>query len=181
MIVRAARPGDAAAIAAIYAPHVERGTVSFEATAPDAATIAARMTAAAPLYPWLVAEDGKTLGYAYAAAFGTREAYRWAVETTVYVGDEAQRRGVGRRLYGALLATLAAQGFAQAVGRIALPNPSSVALHERLGFREAGVLGGVGWKAGRWIDVAYWQCALGEGGGDPAEPRPFGAVGVRDG
>ena len=177
--LRSAHPGDAAAIAAIYAPYVESGIVSFETEAPDAAAMAARMAAAGPLHPWLVAEEaGTMLGYAHATSFGSRDAYRWATETTIYVADDGQRRGVGRRLYGALLATLAAQGFTQAIGRIALPNPASIALHETLGFREAGMLSEIGWK-GRWIDVAYYQCALGEGEDEPAEPRPFRATGVQ--
>ena len=175
--VRAARPGDADAIVAIYAPYVREGTVSFETEVPDAAAIAERMTAAAPLFPWLLAEEGgEALGYAYASQFSPRGAYRWAAETTVYIAGDAHGRGVGRRLYGALLATLGAQGFTQAIGRIALPNPPSVALHRRLGFHEAGVLREIGWKAGRWVDVGYWQCALGEGDRVPQEPQPFAAV-----
>ena len=172
--VRAARPGDAAAVAAIYAPHVQGGGTTFETEAPDAATMAGRMAEAAPLHPWLVAEEaGELLGYAHASQFSPRAAYRWAAETTIYVADAGQRRGVGRRLYGALLARLGAQGFTQAIGRIALPNPPSVTLHRRLGFHEAGVLREIGWKAGRWIDVGYWQCSLGEASDQPDEPRPF--------
>lgn len=186
MILRAAREGDAAAIAAIYRPHVEGSTVSFELAAPDAAAIAARMAAAAPLYPWLVAveddgdasESGAVLGYAYAGLFRTREAYRWATETSVYVAADALRRGVGRRLYRALLATLAAQGFTEALGVIALPNDPSVALHEAVGFARAGLFPAAGWKLGCWVDVGYWQRSLGNGAA-PAELRPFAEVGVR--
>ena len=87
--------------------------------------------------------------------------------------------GVGRRLYAALLATLTAQGFTRAVGRIALPNAPSLALHAALGFTQIGVLREVGWKAGRWVDVALWQCALGEPGKPPAEPRPFADIGMQ--
>ena len=93
--VRAATPEDAAAIAAIYAPHVLAGTVSFETEAPDARTMRTRMASAQGLYPWIVAtngaETGGVLGYAYAMRFSEREAYRWAVETTIYIADVAQR------------------------------------------------------------------------------------------
>ncbi len=174
MTVRPATAGDAAAIAALYAPYVTAGTISFETVPPDAATIADRMAAHAGLHPWLVAEDdgGTLLAYAYASPFSPRQAYRWTVETTIYVAPAGQRRGVGRRLYGALLATLGARGFAQAIGRISLPNQPSIRLHEALGFRETGVLREVGRKEGRWIDVAYWQRALGEPNrAEPAEPR----------
>lgn len=172
MRVRPARPDDAAAIAAIYAPHVTDGVISFELVAPDAAETARRMTAS-PRHPWLVAcEDGSVLAYAYAAPFATREAYRWAVETTIYVADEAQGRGVGRSLYSALLATLKAQGFTQALARIALPNPASTALHQALGFRAVGVEQAVGWKVGRWIDVALWQRPLATPADPPDPPAP---------
>ena len=175
--LRSAGPGDAAAITGVYAPHVEHGTVSFETLAPSPATIAERIAAGGGLYPWLVAEEDATLlGYAYASQFSARDAYRWTVETTIYLDAAAQRRGVGRRLYAALLATLSAQGFTQAVGRIALPNPASAALHTALGFRETGVLEWVGWKAGRWVDVGYWQRALAEGSDGPAPPRAFSVI-----
>lgn len=183
--IRAARPDDAAAIAAIYAPHVLAGVVSFETQAPDADTMRARMEGADGLYPWIVAtlsdEEGREegiIGYAYAARFREREAYRWVVETTIYVADVSQRSGIGRLLYEALVDTLRAQGFAQAIGRIALPNEPSIALHEAVGFRRAGVFREIGWKNGRWVDVGLWQCELAEPGNPPAEPRRFADVGV---
>lgn len=169
--LRPAAPDDAAAIAAIYAPHVTDGTASFETSPPDAATMAGRMAAGGGLYPWIVATeaaDGPVLGYAYAAAYHTRAAYAHTVETTVYLAGAAQRRGVGRRLYGALIDTLRAQGFVSAIGVIALPNPGSVALHEAIGFRHVGTLRAVGCKHRAWIDVGYWQCAL----ADPSLPAP---------
>jgi L-amino acid N-acyltransferase YncA len=100
------------------------------------------------------------------------------VETTVYVADVAQRQGAGRLVYEALVDTLRAQGFTQAIGAIALPNEGSIALHEAVGFRRAGVYREVGYKHGLWIDVGYWQCALGEPATPPVEPRRFVEVGV---
>lgn len=183
--IRPAQAGDAAAIAAIYAPHVLIGAASFEEEAPDAATIGARMEASQGLYPWMVAtqgeEQGGVLAYAYASAFHPRAAYRWTVETTIYVADAAQRRGAGRLLYGALVETLRTQGFTQAVARIALPNDGSIALHEAVGFRRSGVQREVGYKHGRWIDVGLWQCELAEPATPPREPLPFATVGVRRG
>ena len=176
--VRPARPDDAPAIAAIYAPHVTQGVASFETEAPDAAEIARRMTASDGLYPWLVADDGAVLGYAYASAYAEREAYRWAVETTIYVADAAHGRGIGHRLYAALLDTLRAQGFTQAIAKIALPNDASVALHEAFGFRHTGFVAASGWKQGRWVDVGLWQRALAEPAVPPAEPRRFAELGL---
>lgn len=172
--VRLAQPDDAGAIAAVYAPYVTDGVVSFEAEPPGAAEMARRMEAGDDLYPWLAAElDGGVAGYAYASPFRTRAAYLWAVETTVYVAPDLHGRGVGRALYGELLERLEGQGFTQAVGVIALPNAASVALHERFGFRCIGVNERVGHKQGRWIDVGVWQRALAEPADPPVLPSPF--------
>lgn len=179
--IRAANHADAAAIAAIYAPFVSAGTVSFESVAPDARAMRARMDAGKGMYPWLVATDGDAggvLGYAYAARFRDRPAYAWAVETSIYLAGDAQKRGVGRLLYEALLDTLRAQGFTQAIGVIALPNDASIRLHEQVGFRRAGVYREIGYKMGRWIDVGMWQCELDECRVPPPEPRPFAEVGI---
>ncbi len=178
--VRAAAPADADAIAAIYAPHVLIGIASFETEAPDARAIAGRMAASDGLYPWLVAtsETGEVMAYAYATRFRERLAYRFVVETTVYVAEAAQRQGAGRLVYRALIETLRAQGFTRAIGAIALPNAGSVALHEAVGFRAAGLYDAVGYKHGRWIDVGYWQCDLHEPATPPVEPRRFAEVGV---
>lgn len=178
--LRPARPEDADAIAAIYAPHVLGGTASFETEAPDAGAIRARMAGADGAYPWLVATagDGEVLAYAYAAAYGSRPAYGWAVETTIYVAGAAQRQGAGRLLYRALIDTLRAQRFTTAVARIALPNDASIRLHERTGFREIGVLRHIGWKHGRWIDVGLWQCDLADLAGPPLAPRLFAEIGL---
>ncbi|HLL32027.1 MAG TPA: GNAT family N-acetyltransferase, partial [Allosphingosinicella sp.] len=126
------------------------------------------------LYPWLAgeAEDGTLLGYAYAARFRDRPAYRFTVETSVYLRAGAAGRGLGRRLYEPLLAALEAQGFTQAIAAITLPNEASVRLHERLGFVSAGIYRQVGWKLGAWHDVGLWQRALAAPGTPPAEPRP---------
>ncbi|WP_375390995.1 GNAT family N-acetyltransferase [uncultured Sphingomonas sp.] len=180
--LRPARPEDAGAIAAIYAPHVLVGVASFETEAPDARAMRTRMAGPDGLYPWLVAtsgeDDGGVLAYAYASPWSNRPAYGWAVETTVYVADPAQRQGAGRLLYEALVDTLRAQGFTQAIARIALPNDASIALHEGVGFRRAGVLREIGWKHGRWIDVGQWQCALAEPATAPVPPRRFAEVGL---
>ncbi|HEX8224614.1 MAG TPA: GNAT family N-acetyltransferase [Allosphingosinicella sp.] len=174
MRLRAAAPDDAAAIAEIYAPFVTASPVSFETEPPDAAAMRARIEAGGELYPWIAAEaeDGALLGYAYAARFRERPAYRFTVETTVYLRREASGRGLGARLYKPLLASLEAQGFTQAIAAITLPNVASVALHERLGFEPAGTYRRVGWKLGAWHDVGLWQKPLAPAGSPPAEPRP---------
>jgi len=111
--------------------------------------------------PWLVAENGQGIvGYAYAAPWKARDAYRFAVESTIYLAPEATGRGIGRRLYDALLPRLRAGGLRTAIGGIALPNAASVALHEAMGFTKSAHFREVGFKFGRWIDVGYWQRML---------------------
>ena len=121
--------------------------------------MAGRIEALGDLYPWLVAcdEDGAVRGYAYGCAFRTRPAYRFSVETTVYVADGAHRRGIGALLYRGLLALLEAQGFTQAIGAITIPNEASISLHKSLGFARAGTYEKVGFKLGDWRSVGLWQ------------------------
>ena len=171
--IRLASEGDSAAIAALYAPYVEATRISFEQEPPDAAEIARRI-AANPIHPWLVAEeDGRILGYTSTSPMRARHAYRWAVETGIYLDAAAQGRGLGRKLYEAHLDLLQRQGFVTVIVGIALPNEASVALHEKLGFVLSGVERGVGFKLGEWVDVGRWQKELGPGLPTPTEPRPY--------
>ena len=182
ILIRAARPDDAAQIAAIYAAHVLASAVSFETEPPSTRTIRTRMEGDDGLYPWLVATSDDTealLGFASASRFRERAAYRFCVETSVYVAGGAERRGVGRLLYDALLDTLRAQDFTQAIAAITLPNDASIGLHESVGFRRTGVYREVGWKQGRWHDVGLWQASLAEPNGPPEEPKRFTDIGVR--
>jgi phosphinothricin acetyltransferase len=171
LLIRAATTADAAAIAAIYRPYVEESRVSFEEAAPDAAEMASRM--ASPLHPWLVAEEeGKLLGYASSSPYHRRPAYRWTVETSIYLDREAHGRGIGRQLLSAMIERLIGQGYVTAIAAIALPNPVSIALHERLGFVPAGTYRGVGFKRDEWTDVSLWQRDLAPRRAVPLEPSP---------
>jgi phosphinothricin acetyltransferase len=170
MVVRSADPArDAAACAAIYAPYVTDGVASFEAEPPSASEMAQRIDAITRTHPWLVYEaGGAILGYAYGSQHRTRAAYRWAADVTVYV-DAGHRRA----LYEELIERLRRQGFRTLHGGITLPNDASVGLHEALGFRLIGVYRNVGWKAGRWWHVGWWQLDLGDPGKNPPpEPEP---------
>jgi phosphinothricin acetyltransferase len=180
VLIRLAAADDAAAIAAIYRPYVEESRISFEEKAPDAAEIARRMAGDQPgLYPWFVAaEDGRVLGFASSSAFRTRPAYRWTVETGVYLDPVAKGSGVGRALLTTLTGVLGRQGFVAAIGAIALPNDASVTLHEKLGFYHTGSYRQVGFKKGEWIDVGLWQKELAPRVPEPAEPLPFASVGA---
>ncbi len=170
--VRDATAADATACATVYAPYVSGTAASFEAVPPSPDEMARRIAAAQVEHAWLVAErDGTVVGYAYATAWKTRPAYRWTCETSVYVDADARGGGVGRALYTELLDRLADRGFRALVAGMTLPNPASAALHAALGFRRSGVLERVGWKAGRWHDVALLQRDLGPGD-EPDEDGP---------
>ncbi len=180
MTIRPADPRrDAARCAAIYAPSVESTPISFELEAPDAAEFARRIERYAATHQFLVAElDGEVVGYAYACRWEERPAYRWSVETSVYVDDGHHGKGIGRALYAELFDRLRAQGFRVAVAGVTLPNPASIALHESMGFEPIGALRDIGWKAGAWRDVGYWQLYLRRPGeGTPEEPLPPGPTG----
>jgi phosphinothricin acetyltransferase len=167
--IRAADPErDSAACATIYAPHVTAQATSFEEVAPNAEEFAARIARISVAHPWLVAESGgEVIGYAYACQHRQRPAYRWAVDVSAYVADGQRRKGVGRGLYEVLFERLRQQRFRMACAGITLPNEASVVLHESLGFVAVGVFHNVGWKAGAWRDVGWWELDLGPAGDDP--------------
>ena len=125
--------------------------------------MARRIAEVTPRLPWIVVEEGGAVtGYAYATPWKARSAYRFTVETTVYLAQDAVGRGLGTALYETLLATLRREHreLRSALACIALPHPASVALHEKLGFVKIGHFAQVGFKFGRWIDVGYWRLAL---------------------
>lgn len=178
MNIRPVLEQDAAAIAAIYRPIVRDTWISFEVDPPSAAEMRTRIEASAGDYPWLVGDlDGRVAGYAYASRHRVRPAYQWSVDVSVYVRSEVQRQRIGSALYRALFGILGRQGFRNAYAGIALPNPVSVAFHEKLGFRPIGVYRGVGYKLGRWWDVGWWGRELSAPAGqEPAPPERFDAV-----
>ena len=113
--------------------------------------------------PWLVALDAdQCLGYAYATRWKERFAYRFSVESTVYLAPAASGRGLGSALYRALFDELKALGVHAVVGGITLPNPASVALHEKMGMRKVAHFAEIGFKFGEWVDVGYWQICFEE-------------------
>jgi phosphinothricin acetyltransferase len=152
---------DAAACAAIYAPHITTGVASLEERAPEPREMANRIRIISRDYPWLVAEiDGQVVGYAYASRHRDRAAYRWAADVTVYISGDHHRRGVGRALYGALFGLLQRQGVYEVCAGVTLPNDASVGLHEAIGFVLVGVYRDVAFKFGQWRSVGWWQMSL---------------------
>jgi len=150
---------DAEGIAAIYNPYILTSIITFEEEPVSTGEIQRRIDSVQSLgYPWLVAEvDGRLAGYAYASRWRERPAYRYTAESTIYLSQESGGHGYGSKLYNALLDELRAGGFHAVIGVITLPNPASIALHEKLGFSKVAHFSQVGYKFERWLDVGYWQ------------------------
>ena len=157
--VRPATADDAEAVSRIYGHYVQNTTISFEEQPVSTAEMAERISdVLSSALPWVVAEwAGRVVGYACAGKWKGRYAYRYSVETSVYLDPQFTGRGIGTQLYRELLAMLRSRSIHIAIGGIALPNAASVALHERLGFCKVAHFKEVGYKFGQWIDVGYWQ------------------------
>jgi L-amino acid N-acyltransferase YncA len=167
-MIRDAVAADAERCAAIYAPYVRETAISFESEPPAAEEMARRIAEAQRAHAWLVLEtDGEVIGYAYGGPFMARAAYQWATTVSVYLEQGRRRTGGGRALYEALFDRLAARGHRSALAGIALPNDASIGLHQALGFEPVGTYRRVGWKLGRWHDVAWYQRDLIEDAGPP--------------
>lgn len=151
---------DLEAVTAIYNHYIAHSIATFEEVAIDADEMRRRVAAVTERgLPWLVAErDGAVVGYAYATPWKQRVAYRYSVESTIYLASDHLGQGTGSRLYGELLGQLRARDDIHVIiGGISLPNEASVRLHERMGMHKVAHFEAVGFKFGTWIDVGYWQ------------------------
>ena len=172
--IRAARADDLPAITAIYAHHVRHGAASFELEPPDVTEMRRRYDAIHALrWPFLTADcGGEVVGYAYAALYRARPAYRFTAEDSVYVRDDRHGQGIGAALMTALIEACAAAGIRQLIAVIGdSANRGSVRLHEKFGFVHIGVLPAVGWKFGCWVDSVLMQRSIGEGAATGAVDR----------
>ena len=167
--LRPATPDDAQALLGIYGPYVVTNAVSFESSPPAPKDMRARLTAAGDTHPWIDMDIAKSMGL---------NAYRFSVETACYVAGELEGQGIRRTLYGALLSTLTAMNYTQAISQLTMPQDKAILLHEALGFRRAGVYREVCFKNGQWIDVGVWQRELSQPGTPPDEPLGFAATGI---
>ena len=167
IMIRPTEEDDLPAIAAIYDEAVRTGSASYELDPPSVAEMTRRFRdLVSKGYPYLSAlRDGELVGYAYAGPYRPRPAYRFSVEDSIYIEPGAQRAGVGRALLSDLIARCEAKNFRQMIAVIGggTEHPASVSLHERLGFRQIGVIEGSGYKHGRWLDTVLMQRPLGPG------------------
>lgn len=159
--IRPATDADVAGIAAIYDEQVRTGISTFDLEAPPASYWSHRLESTEPGDHFLVAADGAAVvGFAYAGSYRPRPGYRLTRETSVYLAEQARGQGLGRGLYDDLLPRVRADGMHVALALVALPNPASIALHERCGFEHLGTMREVGRKFGRWLDTAWFQLTL---------------------
>jgi phosphinothricin acetyltransferase len=159
-VIRPAEPGDLDTVAAIFSHYVTTSVVTFEVTPPTAGHWSGiRDNLAGRGLPFLVCEcSGQVVGYAYAAPWRTKPAYRHTVESTVYLAPGYVGRGLGRQLLRTLQEHCALAGVEQMIAVIAdSGNPASAALHRACSFTEAGRLRNVGRKHGRLIDTLLMQ------------------------
>jgi phosphinothricin acetyltransferase len=162
-VIRNAVAKDVASIAEIYNHYISDTVVTFETEMIRSEDILSRITKVqSDGLPWLIAEDGsgKLIGYAYATKWRERFAYRFSVEVTVYLAPTFIGNGVGSQLYDALFSELISRSIHSVIGGITLPNPASVALHEKFGLEKVAHFKEVGFKFEQWQDVGYWQGVL---------------------
>jgi phosphinothricin acetyltransferase len=149
---------DAAQICKIYNYYIQNTIVSFEESPVTTEDMISRIDEIIPSLPWLVFEDqNRILGYAYASKWKGRCAYRYSVESTVYLSPAATGKGIGSTLYEALISQLKEQGFHSIIGGISLPNDASIKMHEKFGFKKVAHFSQVGFKFIKWVDVGYWE------------------------
>jgi L-amino acid N-acyltransferase YncA len=161
MIVRKVTSADAKAITAIYNYYIENTIITFEEEPVSTEAMTLRIETISAKYPYLVIEhEGEVIGYAYVTEWKTRSAYRYSAEDTIYLDHRAIGKGAGRILFSALLDEVKNTNLHSIVGGISLPNSSSIALHEKSGFKKIGQFEEIGLKFGNWIDVAYWELKI---------------------
>ena len=173
MSIRLARPEDSPALLSIYSQYI-RTPITFEYDLPTQEEFAQRISSTLEHYPYLVWEEkGTLLGYAYAHPEREREAYQFNSELSIYLDRAAAGKGIGRRLYSALMDLLVLQGVKTAYGVVTDPNPASEGLHQSLGFRRVGLHRNTGFKDGKWYDVIWFEKDLAPYIPDPTPVIPF--------
>lgn len=152
---------DAEEICEIYNHYVKNSVITFEENEVSTVDMESRIARVTAKLPWIVfLEDEKILGYAYASEWKLRCAYKFSVETTVYLRSDARGKGIGTKLYQELINRLIKLDLHVAIGGIALPNDASIALHKKMGFEKVAQFKEVGYKFNKWVDVGYWELIL---------------------
>ncbi len=162
-MIRPVTLDDAGAITAIYNHYIRSTVITFEEVELTTAEMRARIEGIAFTkgFPYLVLEENDSIvGYAYAGTFRERFAYRFTVESSVYLHPDHFGKGHGKTLYAALLTNLREGDYHRVIGGVTLPNEASVRLHEFFGFRKVAHFSEVGFKFEQWLDVGFWELEL---------------------
>ena len=160
-MIRNVKTGDAPDIALIYNYYIENSTITFETSSVSIEDMAGRIADISEKYPYYVyVESGKVVGYCYVSSWKKKAAYSKTVESTVYIDKDFLGKGIGRELMNKLIIKLKEKSFHAVIACITIPNPTSVKLHEKLGFRKVSEFREVGFKFGKWLDVGDWELLL---------------------
>ena len=160
-MIRSCTISDAQEITDIYNYYVENTAITFDEYPLPTEEIALRIENTMRCYPWFVYENkDKVLGFAYASRFREKSAYRYTVESTIYVKHGEENQGIGTLLYQRLISESKQKSIHCMVGVISLPNPASIRLHEKMGFKKVAHMKQIGRKFNQWIDVGYWELVL---------------------
>lgn len=160
-MIRDCRISDAERIAEIYNYYITETIITFEVQPVTPDEMCKRFEETTRAYPWIVCErQNRVIGYALVSQWKSRCAYRFSVESAIYVDKDHRGRGIGTELYADLIERLKRMPIHSVIAGISLPNDASIALHEKLGFEKIGHFHEVGRKFDRWIDVGYWELIL---------------------
>jgi phosphinothricin acetyltransferase len=160
-MIRNVKPEDAHDIALIYNHYIENSTITFETAPVSGEEMSGRIADISEKYPYFVYEEsGKVVGYCYVSSWKKKAAYQKTVESTIYIDEAFQGKGLGRALMNKLIDELREKSFHAIIACITIPNPTSVKLHEELGFEQVSKFGEVGFKFGKWLDVGDWELLL---------------------
>jgi len=163
IVIRCIKKQDLEKITEIYNHYIADTVITFEEEQVTLDDMSARIKKiAADSLPWFVAEDdsGSVIGYAYASKWRERYSYRYSVEVTAYLAPDAKQQGKGSQLYERLFSELKRLSIHSVIAGITLPNPASIALHEKFSMNKVAHFNEVGFKFNQWQDVGYWQGTL---------------------
>ncbi len=172
--LRLANKDDAKDLVDIYSQYIDT-QITFEYDLPSVEEFSNRISEISRTFPYLVCEiDGLIKGYAYAHKFRERTAYQWSVELSIYLSRDCHSKGIGKKLYRALIDILKLQGVQMAYSGVTMPNPKSEGLHEALGFQESGVWRNCGYKCNSWHSVKWYELEIGT---LSTNPQPIISIG----
>lgn len=177
IIIRPIQISDSVQVLEIYRPYIENTNITFEYTVPELSDWQKRIIDYKNQFPWLIAEsNGEILGYAYAAKHRDRIAYSWCCESSVYLSDNAQGKGLAKILYQKLFEILKLQGYINVYAILTSPNPKSEKFHESFGFNDVGRFYKAGFKFDEWHNTRWMQLHLNEHKIPPGEIIPFSEI-----